>query len=126
MKCGIGWMSENADREATLTWLASVGMDIPFLSDDTHFEIELIEMPDILATFARLESKVTVSRISPSGVTFYLTDIPFTLDTAATEGREAMIEPENADGWLFVPMSNVRCINGFGGIRRVDVRRHKG
>lgn len=128
MRCRIGWNdNDDADRKATLSWLKSVGMDAlderpePRLRDSV-FEIELIRTPDILATFARLECTLTVCRITRDGITFYLTDVPFTLATAATGDREPMIEPERAEGYLFVPMSNVICINEFGSIHRVDLR----
>ena len=71
--------------------------------------------------FSRLEDTLTVSRITRDGITFYLTDHAFMLRTAATGNREPMIETDRADGWLFVPMSNVIYINAFGSIHRVDV-----
>jgi hypothetical protein len=89
---------------------------------DRVFEVELIRTPDVLAMFARLEGTLTVSRITREGITFYLTDHAFMLRTAATGDREPMIETDRPDGWLFVPMSNVICINAFGSIHRVDLR----
>ena len=128
MRCCIGWNDNgDADRRATSSWLKSVGLDTlderpgPRLRERV-FEIGLVRTPDILATFARLEDTLTVCRMTRDGITFYLTDVPFTLATAATGDREPMIEPERAEGYLFIPMSNVVCINEFGSIRRVDLR----
>jgi hypothetical protein len=130
MRCRIGWHDAGGeDKKATLSWLKSVGMHLEADRSKTGsppreriFEIELAQMPEMLAMFSRLHETITISRITHDGITFYLTNVLLENRTAATGNREPMIEAERADGSLFVPMSNVICINGFGSIRRVDMR----
>lgn len=78
---------------------------------DELFEIQLLEVPEVLSQFFELQGYVTITRISTEGVVFYLNDIPLWFDAPKDSPFGTS---DRADGQLFCPMSNVVCINGFG------------
>ncbi len=60
-----------------------------------------------------MEDALSISRVTAEGVVFYLTDIPLWVGVPEEKQR---VSSDKADGFLFVPMSNVVCINTFGSV----------
>jgi hypothetical protein len=77
------------------------------------FDIQLNTVPAILKDLSEFEEPILISRITSRGVTFYLTNIPFTMCDPA---KRRKLTTDWADGSLLVPMSNVVCINSFGSV----------
>jgi hypothetical protein len=76
-------------------------------------EIQLHKTPAVLAYLSQVDETLAISRITAQGIVFYLTDIP--LVEGVPEDKR-LARSERSDGFLFVPMANVVCINTFGSI----------
>ncbi|MGM3273359.1 hypothetical protein [Ralstonia sp. 24A2] len=106
-----------ADTEHTITWLNASGLAAVTTLDELHelgdFELQLRDTPPVLSYLSQLGDLLSISRITPQGLAFYLTDIPLWLNVPEKERRTTS---DWADGFLFCPMSNVICFNLFGNI----------
>jgi hypothetical protein len=121
IECESCWHDIDADALATSSWLKAIGMAERMGSDKKlKFEIELLGIPNVLETFLRLQKSLFVSRITNEGVTFYLTDVPYSFNRESNPRAINTLNPNQADGWVFVPMANVVCVNSVGSIRLVD------
>jgi hypothetical protein len=91
-----------------------------YLSDmQNEIDIELIDMPDILKTFC-LQCDPVITNISALGISFYLAIMPL------KDSKGVLIsERGNIDGVVFCPMSNVKVIHTFGGLRFVEHKKIK-
>jgi hypothetical protein len=108
---------DSSDALPTIQWLQKTGLsraetwqqvyDIGFI------EIQLHETPPVLSYLSQVEDALSVSRVTSEGVVFYLTDVPLWVGVPEAERRATA---ERCDGFLFVPMANVVCINTFGSI----------
>jgi len=109
-------------EEQTIRWLYETGLIGSIYEDELKnvgfVDIELRDTPSVLSYFSQLENELNISRITPAGIVFYLTDIPLWLNIPEEKQRATT---ENYDGYLFVPMSNVICINSLGAVIPKDV-----
>jgi hypothetical protein len=105
------------DAAPSIEWLSKSGVAAVSSWQEVHdlgvVEIQLRETPPVLAYLSQLEDTVSISRITSEGIVFYLTDVP--LWHGVPESRRK-VTSERTDGFLFVPMSNVVCINAFGSV----------
>lgn len=118
ISCHISPSSES-DRTCTIDWLSSTGAgDEKTLEKwngkDAKLELELHSLPTVLARLSLIERDFMVTRISPLGAVLYLCDVGFQ-DMKNPFGRTA-ITAKCADGCIFIPMSNIVCINFFVGL----------
>ncbi|MBJ9687551.1 hypothetical protein I5589_10720 [Burkholderia vietnamiensis] len=109
--------STEEDTQHIISWLKTSGFftaSTPDELDEHHcFTIELRDTPSVLAYLSKIGEVLSIARITPHGITFYLTDIPL-LD--GNQEQEQKMVSDRSDGFLFCPMSNVICFNGFGNI----------
>jgi len=96
----------------------SIGMEwinAEYIADGKNtIDIEFINTPDILKTYST-NDEPSISNISSLGISFILFIIP------NTERKVTFIsEDGNIDGVVFCPMSNIKVINGFGGLNYED------
>jgi len=102
--------------DGSLAWLASVGICFGRPQERISLEGELIRTPAILEVFSQIGEILDIASINALGITFYLTDHPFCFSTRKFPNARPIVAPARADGWLFVPMANVVCVNEFGGL----------
>ena len=109
-------ISPNTESEAkvTIEWLHKTGISDAITWQQVYdlglIEFQLKETPSVLAYLNQLDDEIHVSRITSEGIVFYLTDVPLR-PWRSTQGIS-----DNSDGHIFVPMSNVVCINTFGSV----------
>ncbi len=108
---------DTADAVPTIQWLQKTGLSNVENWKDVYdigtIEIQLKETPTVLAYLSQVEDALSISRVTSDGVVFYLTDVPLWIGVPENQRR---VVSEKSDGFLFVPMSNVVCINTFGSI----------
>ena len=108
---------ESEDAVPTIQWLQRTGLSRAETWKQVHdigvIEIQLLETPSVLSFLSQVEDALSISRVTSEGVVFYLTDIPLWM--GVPEGKPRA-QSDHSDGHLFVPMSNVVCINTFGSI----------
>jgi hypothetical protein len=118
ISCSISTSSES-DRTCTIDWLNSSGAGDEKTLDkwngkNGEVEIEFQLLPTVLARLSLIEPNFMLTRISPLGVVLYLCDLGFQ-DMKNPFGRTA-ITAKCGDGCIFIPMSNIICINFFVGL----------
>jgi hypothetical protein len=105
------------DVVSTIRWLNESGLAPVETWQQVHdlgvVEVQLGSVPDVLAYLSQVEDALSISRITAHGIVFYLTDIPLWVGVPAEKQR---VKSDRSDGYLFVPMANVICINTFGSI----------
>jgi len=108
---------ESEDALPTIEWLQKSGLSRAdtwkHVYDIGVVEIYLKETPEVLSYLSQVDDALSISRVTSEGVVFYLTDVPLWAGVPESKRR---VSAERADGFLFVPMSNVICINTFGSI----------
>jgi len=108
---------DTGDVTSTIAWLNESGVVSVETWQQVYdlgvVEIQLHDTPAVLAYLSQVEDSLSISRITKCGIVFYLTDIP--LVVGVPEERR-LVKSERSDGFLFVPMSNIVCINTFGSI----------
>ncbi|MCI4569474.1 hypothetical protein [Lysobacter sp. CFH 32150] len=100
---------------STIAWLNESGLSTADTWQKVYdigvVEIQLHAVPPTLAYLSQVEDALSISRITKHGVVFYLTDV------ALTSGPpDRHVPSDRQDGFLFVPMSNIICINTFGSV----------
>jgi hypothetical protein len=100
----IAWLNESGVA-AVETWQQVYDIGI--------VEIQMQNVPPVLAYLSQVDDSLSISRITSHGIVFYLTDIAF---TAGIPPDKRQVKSDRGDGFLFVPMSNIICINTFGSI----------
>jgi len=98
----------------TIDWFHSIGANwISEKHDDMPIDIEFINVPTLLKATEHLQ-RLSVTRISDEGVTFYLFDW--------LSPKESIEFDFNCpDGIVFVPMSNIKSINTLGNVKGICV-----
>lgn len=113
----VRFSPNSEDALPTIEWLQRCGLcqveTWQQVYDIGVIEIQLRETPEVVSYLAQIEDALSISRVTSEGVVFYLTDIP--LWAGVPEGRRR-VSAERSDGNLFIPMSNVVCINTFGSV----------
>jgi hypothetical protein len=100
----IAWLNESGVASVE-TWKQVYDLGI--------VEVQLHQTPSVLGYLSQVDDSLSISRITEQGIVFYLTDVP--LVVGVPEDRR-LVKSERPDGFLFIPMSNVVCINTFGSI----------
>jgi len=100
----IAWLNESGVASVE-TWKQVYDLGI--------VEVELHITPSVLGYLSQVDDSLSISRITKHGIVFYLTDVPLVVGIPEDRRR---VKSERSDGFLFVPMSNVVCINTFGSI----------
>ncbi|MDZ7893001.1 MAG: hypothetical protein U5L73_14750 [Rhodoferax sp.] len=117
MTIKVYFSPESDDALPTIQWLQRSGLSRAETWKQVYdigvIEIQLRETPPVLSFLSQVEEALSISRVTSEGVVFYLTDIPLWM--GVPEGKPRATS-DKADGHLFVPMSNVVCINTFGSI----------
>lgn len=112
------------DTQHIISWLTTSGFSTVSTRDELeehrHFEIQFRDTPPVLAYLSQIGEILSISRITPHGIMFYLTDVP--LWENDPKQKQRMIS-DHADGSLFCPMSNVICLNDFGSIYAVRAKK---
>lgn len=108
---------DSPDALPTIQWLQKTGLSRAETWKQVYdigvIEIQLHETPPVLSYLSQVEDALSISRVTSEGVVFYLTDIPLWMGVPEGEPRASS---DRGDGNLFIPMSNVVCINTFGSI----------
>lgn len=108
---------DTKDVISTIDWLNKSGLaeveTWQQVYDVGVIEIQLRDTPQVLAYLSQVEDALSISRVTAEGVVFYLTDVPLWVGVPDEKQRVAS---DRADGFLFVPMGNVVCINTFGSV----------
>lgn len=108
---------DSEDAVPTIQWLQKVGLSRADTWKQVYdigiVEVQLKETPQVLAYLSQVDDSLSISRVTSEGVVFYLTDVPLWVGVPEEKRR---VSAERPDGYLFVPMSNVVCINTFGSI----------
>lgn len=108
---------DSEDAVPTIQWLQRTGLSRAETWQQVYdigvIEVQLKETPQVLAYLSQVEDALSISRVTSEGVVFYLTDVPLWVGVLEEKRR---VSAERSDGHLFVPMSNVVCINTFGSI----------
>lgn len=108
---------DTRDVISTIAWLNDSGVASvetwKHVYDLGIVEVELHKTPSVLAYLSQIDDSLSISRITKHGIVFYLTDVP--LVAGIPEDRR-LVKSERADGFLFIPMSNIVCINTFGSV----------
>ncbi len=120
MRCGFN-MEGASDEEyqETFNWLKKrsltsspkEGDDIRDHIHEEKLNIEFIETPRIASELSVIGQSLSISSLSESGVTFYL---------VAYSKYKFSLNCDFADGFLFVPMSNIKAIDTCGGRLRFN------
>ena len=105
------------DEILTIEWLQRSGISAATTLEELYkigtVQVQLARTPPILSYFSQVDDALNISRLSESGIVFYLMDV--SLWAGVPEGQRMV--SETGDGYLFVPMSNVISINTLGPIR---------
>ena len=117
MTIKVRFSPDSEDAVPTIQWLQRAGLSRAETWKQVYdigvIEIQLRETPPVLSYLSQVEDALSVSRVTSEGVVFYLTDVPLWM--GVPEGKPR-VQSDRGDGHLFVPMSNVVCINTFGSI----------
>jgi hypothetical protein len=108
---------DTQDVVSTVAWLNESGVATVETWQQVYdlgvVEIQMQTVPAVLAYLSQVDDSLSISRITANGIVFYLTDIPFTMGVPLDKRQ---VKSDRSDGFLFVPMSNIVCVNTFGSI----------
>lgn len=108
---------DTQDVVSTIAWLNDSGIAAVETWQQVYdlgvVEVQMHTVPPVLAYLSQVDDSLSISRITAHGIVFYLTDISLTVGVPPEKRH---VKSDRADGFLFVPMSNVVCINTFGSI----------
>jgi hypothetical protein len=117
MTLKVRFTPDSEDAVPTIQWLQKTGLSRADTWKQVYdigvIEIQLLETPSVLSYLSQVDDALSISRVTSEGVVFFLTDVPLWM---GAPDEKARTRSDRSEGHLFVPMSNIVCINTFGSV----------